>query len=68
LGPGLGKVKGKIFRIGHLGSFNELELLGALAGVEMTLKSFGVNIPLGAGLAAAESYLLQSASNLGQGL
>ncbi|MBI2211314.1 MAG: aminotransferase class V-fold PLP-dependent enzyme [Deltaproteobacteria bacterium] len=68
LGPGLGKVKGKIFRIGHLGSFNELELLGALAGVEMTLKSFGVNIPLGAGLAAAESYLLQSASNSGQGL
>lgn len=68
LGPGLGKVKGKIFRIGHLGSFNELELLGALAGVEMTLKSFGVNIPLGAGLAAAESYLLQSASHQGQGL
>ena len=68
LGPGLGKVKGKIFRIGHLGSFNELELLGALAGVEMTLKSFGVNIPLGAGLAAAESYLLHSASNTGQGL
>ncbi len=68
LGPGLGKVKGKIFRIGHLGSFNELELLGALAGVEMTLKSFGVNIPLGAGLAAAEGYFLQSASNHGQGL
>lgn len=68
LGPGLGKVKGKIFRIGHLGSFNELELLGALAGVEMTLKSFGVNIPLGAGLAAAESYLLQSAAHQGQGL
>ena len=68
LGPGLGKVKGKIFRIGHLGSFNELELLGALAGVEMTLKSFGVNIPLGAGLAAAESYFLQTSSNTGQGL
>jgi len=67
-GPGLGEVKGKIFRIGHLGSLNELELLGALAGVEMTLKSFGVNIPLGAGLAAAESYFLQSASNQGQGL
>ena len=67
-GPGLGEVKGKIFRIGHLGSLNELELLGALAGVEMTLKSFGVNIPLGAGLAAAEGYFLQSASNQGQGL
>jgi alanine-glyoxylate transaminase/serine-glyoxylate transaminase/serine-pyruvate transaminase len=68
LGPGLGEVKGKIFRIGHLGSLNELELLGALAGVEMTLTSFGVSIPLGAGLAAAETYLLQTASGgLGQG-
>jgi alanine-glyoxylate transaminase / serine-glyoxylate transaminase / serine-pyruvate transaminase len=68
LGPGLGEVKGKIFRIGHLGSLNELELLGALAGVEMTLTSFGVAIPLGAGLAAAETYLLQTAPDgLGQG-
>ena len=62
LGPGLGDVKGKIFRIGHLGSLNELELLGALAGVEMTLTSFGVAVPLGAGLAAAETYLLQTAA------
>jgi alanine-glyoxylate transaminase/serine-glyoxylate transaminase/serine-pyruvate transaminase len=61
LGPGLGAVKGKIFRIGHLGSLNELELLGALAGVEMTLTSFGVAVPLGAGLAAAETHLLQTA-------
>jgi alanine-glyoxylate transaminase/serine-glyoxylate transaminase/serine-pyruvate transaminase len=68
LGPGLGEVKGKIFRIGHLGSLNELELLGALAGVEMTLTSFGVPVPLGAGLAAAETYLLQTApGGLGQG-
>ncbi len=66
LGQGLGSVKGKIFRIGHLGSFNELELLGALAGVEMTLKSFGVKIPLGAGLAAAEDYLLRGVSNHSQ--
>jgi alanine-glyoxylate transaminase / serine-glyoxylate transaminase / serine-pyruvate transaminase len=61
LGIGLGKVKGKIFRIGHLGSLNELELLGALAGVEMALKSFGVKIPVGAGMAAAENYLLETA-------
>ena len=61
LGIGLGDVKGKIFRIGHLGSLNELELLGALAGVEMTLTSFGVSVPLGAGLGAAETYLLQTA-------
>jgi alanine-glyoxylate transaminase / serine-glyoxylate transaminase / serine-pyruvate transaminase len=61
LGKGLGKVKGKLFRIGHLGSLNELELLGILAGVEMALKSFGVKIALGAGVAAAETYLLQNA-------
>ena len=57
LGVGLGAVKGTVFRIGHLGSLNELELLGALAGVEMMLKDFGVPIRLGAGLAAAEDYL-----------
>ena len=61
LGKGLGKVKGKLFRIGHLGSLNELELLGILAGLEMALKSFGVKIALGAGLAAAEKYLLENA-------
>lgn len=62
LGVGLGAVKGKAFRIGHLGSLNELELLGGLAGVELTLKSFGVPIKLGAGLAAAEQYLLDTAA------
>jgi alanine-glyoxylate transaminase/serine-glyoxylate transaminase/serine-pyruvate transaminase len=61
LGIGLSKVKGKVFRIGHLGSLNELELLGALGGVEMALKSFGVPVPVGAGLTAAESYLLETA-------
>lgn len=63
LGVGLGDVKGKVFRIGHLGSLNELDLLGGLAGVELTLKSFGVNLRLGAGLAAAEQYLLDTASS-----
>ena len=64
LGVGLGEVKGKVFRIGHLGSLNELELLGGLAGVEMTLRSFGVLVPLGAGLAAAEQHLLDTAATL----
>jgi alanine-glyoxylate transaminase/serine-glyoxylate transaminase/serine-pyruvate transaminase len=58
LGMGLGAVKGRVFRIGHLGSLNELELLGGLAGVEMMLKEFGVPVRLGAGLAAAQEYLL----------
>jgi alanine-glyoxylate transaminase/serine-glyoxylate transaminase/serine-pyruvate transaminase len=60
LGIGLGDVKGKVFRIGHLGSLNELELLAGLAGVEMTLKGFGVPVTLGAGVAAAQSYLMES--------
>ena len=58
LGVGLGDVKGKVFRIGHLGSLNELELLGGLAGVELMLKDFGVPIRLGAGVTAAEEFLL----------
>ena len=37
LGQGLGKVKGRVFRIGHLGHFNDLMLMGTLAGVEMGL-------------------------------
>ena len=58
LGVGLGAVKGKVFRIGHLGSLNELDLLGGLAGVEMMLKESGVPVKLGAGLAAAQEFLL----------
>jgi len=54
---GLGDVKGRAFRIGHLGSLNELELLGGLAGIEMMLKEFGVPVPPGSGLAAAEEFL-----------
>jgi alanine-glyoxylate transaminase/serine-glyoxylate transaminase/serine-pyruvate transaminase len=61
LGVGLGAVKGRVFRIGHLGHLNELELLGGLSGVELTLRSFGVPVPLGAGLAAAEAHLLETA-------
>ena len=41
LGTGLGKLKGRMFRIGHLGDCNDLTLLGALAGVEMGLRLLG---------------------------
>ena len=37
LGAGLGKLKGRVFRIGHLGDFNDLMLAGTLSGVEMGL-------------------------------
>ena len=60
LGIGLGEVKGRVFRIGHLGSVNELDLLGGLAGVEMMLKEVGVPLTLGAGLGAAQEFLVSA--------
>src|SRR4029079_13008284 len=42
LGAGLGKVAGRVFRIGHLGDFNDLMLAGTLCGVEMGLRLAGV--------------------------
>ena len=42
LGNGLGKLAGNVFRIGHLGDFNELMLTGTLSGVEMGLALSGV--------------------------
>ena len=52
LGNGLGRLAGKVFRIGHLGDLNDLMLAGTLAGIEMGLKASG--LPLGAsGVAAA---------------
>ncbi|HUZ73479.1 MAG TPA: aminotransferase class V-fold PLP-dependent enzyme [Stellaceae bacterium] len=56
LGAGLGKVAGKVFRIGHLGWFNDLMLMGTLAGVEMGLGAAGVPHRKG-GVAAAMDYL-----------
>ncbi len=53
LGAGLGRLKGKAFRIGHLGDFNELMLAGTLAGVEMTLIAAGVPFRRGGVDAAA---------------
>jgi alanine-glyoxylate transaminase/serine-glyoxylate transaminase/serine-pyruvate transaminase len=56
LGQGLGKVTGKVFRIGHLGHFNELMLCGTLAGVEMGLAAAGVPHRKG-GVQAAMEFL-----------
>lgn len=54
LGVGLGRLKGGVFRIGHLGSLNELEVLGAVAGVEMALHELSLGIDIGAGVEACE--------------
>jgi alanine-glyoxylate transaminase/serine-glyoxylate transaminase/serine-pyruvate transaminase len=56
LGLGLSKVAGKVFRIGHLGSINEIMLLSGLAGAEMAMKDLGIGIDLGSGVAAAQAY------------
>ena len=56
LGTGLGKLAGKIFRIGHLGDFNDLALMGTLAGVEMGLLLADVPHRKG-GVQAAMDYL-----------
>jgi alanine-glyoxylate transaminase/serine-glyoxylate transaminase/serine-pyruvate transaminase len=58
LGTGLGKLAGKVFRIGHLGDFNDLTLAGTLAGVEMGLALAGVPIKK-EGVAAALAYLAE---------
>lgn len=59
LGSGLGKVAGKVFRIGHLGDFNELMLAGTLAGVEMGLELAGIRHQKG-GICAALDYLTEA--------
>jgi alanine-glyoxylate transaminase/serine-glyoxylate transaminase/serine-pyruvate transaminase len=60
LGAGLGKVAGKVFRIGHLGDFNDLTLMGTLAGVEMGLREYGIMLS-GSGVAAAMDALSKAA-------
>jgi alanine-glyoxylate transaminase/serine-glyoxylate transaminase/serine-pyruvate transaminase len=56
LGAGLGKVAGTVFRIGHLGDFNDLMLAGTLCGVEMGLRIAGVALG-GSGVEAALALL-----------
>ena len=56
LGVGLGRLAGKVFRIGHLGDFNDLTLLGTLGGVEMGLAVAGITHQQG-GVDAAMAYL-----------
>jgi len=56
LGVGLGQLRGRVFRIGHLGSLNELEVLATLAGTELALHYSGQAIDLGIGVAAAQRF------------
>ena len=66
LGTGLSKLAGKVFRIGHLGDFNDLTLLGTLGGVEMGLQAAGVPHRKG-GVQAAIDYLAEADTALQAG-
>lgn len=56
LGAGLGEMAGRLFRIGHMGDLNDLMVLGALAGVEMTLADCDIAVALGSGVTAAAAF------------
>jgi aspartate aminotransferase-like enzyme len=56
---GQGRAKGKIFRIAHLGYADTFDIITAIAGVEMTLKSMGHPLTLGSGVAVAEEQLMK---------
>ena len=60
LGGGLGKVAGKVFRIGHLGWLNETMVLQALGGTEMALRDAGISFRAGSGVGAAVEYYTDS--------
>ena len=58
--PGQGPLKGKVFRIGHFGYFNELDILRGLAALDMTLGRLGYPVKLGAAVAAAEQVFQEA--------
>ena len=59
LGNGLSKLSGKVFRIGHLGDFNDLMLMGTLTGIEMGLDLAGIPHQKG-GVTRASEALIKS--------
>ncbi len=54
LAPGQGPLKGKVFRIGHLGNYDRFDIIRCLAALELTLEAMGYPAKLGAAVAAAE--------------
>ena len=64
LGGGLGKVAGRVFRIGHLGWLNETMVLRALGGVEMAMRDAGIPFQAGSGVGAAVEYYSDTRQSL----
>jgi serine---pyruvate transaminase len=59
LAPGQGPLKGKVFRIGHLGYYDQFDIIRGLAALEVTLGDMGYPVKLGAAVAAAEQVFAQ---------
>ena len=64
LGGGLGKVAGKVFRIGHLGWLNEAMVIQALGGAELAMRHCGVRFAAGAGVGAAIEHFTDTRAEL----
>jgi serine---pyruvate transaminase len=60
LAPGQGPLKGKVFRIGHLGHYDRFDIVRCLAALELTLEAMGYPIKRGAGVAAAEDVFVRA--------
>ncbi|MDB5096995.1 MAG: aminotransferase, class, partial [Cyanobacteria bacterium RYN_339] len=65
LAGGQGKLAGKIFRVGHLGFYQPLDMITVLAALEVTLTRMGAQIPLGAGVRAAQEALVNAEAKNG---
>ena len=59
LAPGQGPLKGKVFRIGHLGNYDRFDIIRCLAALELTLEEMGYPVKRGSGVAAAEQVFAQ---------
>ena len=62
LAGGQGPLKGRIFRIAHMGMVDELDILSSLAAMELVLAEMGQNVKLGASVAAASRVLAEAAN------
>ena len=60
LAPGQGPLKGKVFRIGHLGHYDRFDIVRCLAALELTLQAMGYPVKRGSGGAAAEQVFAAS--------
>jgi alanine-glyoxylate transaminase/serine-glyoxylate transaminase/serine-pyruvate transaminase len=58
LGGGIGQLNGLAIRLGHLGSLNELEVLGMIGGTELAFADLGIDVRVGSGVVAAQQCFL----------